>query len=451
LELGGVMVAANQLETATSESQETEAPWRWYVLLILTLTYAANIADRFSISTFIEPIKQELGLSDSGVGFLTGVAIALFYVTVGIPLAVLADRSHRRNLLCASLALWSLMTACSGLARSYLTLLLSRIGVGVGEAGGTPASSALMADFFRPAQRPFAMSLFALGAPLGAWLGSSVAGSIAQDRGWRSAFVTFGIAGIVLSCVILLTIREPQRGRLDQGSISKPGSLGATLRFIAHRPALIHLLAGGSILTFWTWGLIWWTPAFMMRSHGFTLGEAGVVLGRMHFIGGIGALLFTTWLMSLRRMESPNAVLNFIAAATALATIPSFLVYASSSRLGMTLSLWVLIPATYFYIGPIMGLLQNLVPAGMRSQIMAILLFFANVANLVIAPQLIGFLSDRLYASTTLGHDSLRWVLACAAFSGFWAAWHVWRSSQLIRRDASGRYAPIIVGEPASA
>jgi predicted MFS family arabinose efflux permease len=440
------MAIANRVEPTDLESPASEAPWRWYVLLILTLTYAANIADRFSISTFIEPIKLELGLSDSGVGFLTGVAIALFYVTVGIPLAVLADRSNRRNLLAVSVALWSLMTACSGLARSYLTLLLSRIGVGVGEAGGTPASSALVADFFHAAQRPFAMSLFALGAPLGAWLGSSIAGSIAQEHGWRAAFVTFGAAGLVLSCVIFATIREPARGRLDQAVSAKASSLGATLRYIAHRPALVHLLAGGSLLTFWTWGLIWWTPAFLMRSHGFTMGDAGLLLGRMHFIGGIGALLVTTWLMSLRRLESPKAVLNFIAAVTALATLPSCFVYASSSLTGMTLSLWVLIPATYFYLGPIMGLLQNLVPAGMRSQVLAILLFFANVANLVVAPQLIGFLSDRLYASSTFGHDSLRWVLAGAALSGFWAAWHIWRSSRFISCEGNGVYRPIVRG-----
>jgi predicted MFS family arabinose efflux permease len=430
--------AADRHSTTSTASQNPGAAWRWYVLLLLTMTYAANIADRFSISTFIEPIKQELNLSDSGVGFLTGVVIAIFYVSVGIPLAVLADRSHRRNLLVGSLALWSLMTACSGLARTYLTLLLSRIGVGIGEAGGTPASSALLADFFRPSQRPLAFSLFALGAPIGAWLGSSVAGSIAQKEGWRAAFVSFGVAGIILAALILLSIKEPPRGRLDApNACTEASSLKHTLAYVAHRPALVHLLAGGTVLTFWSWGLIWWTPAFMMRSHGFTLGEAGVVLGRMHFFGGIGALLLTTWLVSRPALTSPRSVLTLVAGVTAVATIPSCLVYASHSQSGMILALWVLIPATYFYIGPIMGLLQNLVPSGMRSQVIAILLFFANIANLVVAPQLIGFMSDRLQSSTTLGRDSLRWVLACVAFSGFWAAWHIWRSSRLIERHQS--------------
>jgi predicted MFS family arabinose efflux permease len=420
-------------------ASKEESAARWYALFVLTLTYAVNIADRFSISTFIEPIKQEMGLSDAGVGFLTGVVIAIFYVTVGIPLAVIADRSHRRNLLVASLALWSVMTACSGLARTYLTLLLSRVGVGIGEAGGTPASSALLADFFRPSQRPFAFSLFALGAPIGAWLGSSVAGSIAQKEGWRAAFVTFGVAGLALATLIMVTLREPVRGRLDGASTGQQSSsLKQTLIYVANRPALVHLLAGSAVLTFWSWGLIWWTPAFMMRSHGFTLGEAGIVLGRMHFFGGIGALLLTTWVVSRPALKSPKAVLNLVAGVTAAATIPSCLVYLSHSRTDMTLALWVLIPATYFYIGPIMGLLQNLVPSGMRSQVIAILLFSANIANLVIAPQLSGFLSDRLYSSTTLGKDSLRWVLACTAISGFWAAWHIWRSGQLIARRADG-------------
>ena len=434
------MCLANVLEYSTSEDHRVVygkmggslLSRRWYALVLMTVTYAANIADRFSISTFIEPIKHELALTDAGVGFLTGVAIALFYVTVGIPLAVFADRSHRRNLLAASLAIWSIMTACCGLARSYATLLLSRMGVGIGEAGGTPAASALLADLFRPAQRPLAFSLFALGAPLGAWVGSSVAGTIAQDHGWRAAFVAFGVAGVVLAALILVTVREPARGRLDESVGSAASSLRETLAYIARRPALIHLLAAGTVLTFWTWGLIWWTPSFLMRSYGLTLGETGALLGPIHFIGGTGALLMTTWLMSWRAMQTPTAILRFIAWATALATIPSCLVYASPTRTGTILSLWVLIPATYFYIGPTMGILQNLVPAGMRSQVTAILLFCSNVANLVIAPQLLGFLSDCLNASSTLGRDSLRWVLAAAALSGFWAAWHLWRSSRAV-------------------
>src|ERR1700726_1134751 len=153
---------------------------RWYVLAVLTVVYALNIADRFSISTLIEPIQQELRLSDSGIAFLTGVALALFYVTIGIPIAALADHKSRRNILAIALAIWSGMTALCGLAQNYWQLLLARFGVGIGEAGGTPPSPSILADKFPAARRPMALTIFALGACIGAWLGSSVAGSVAE-------------------------------------------------------------------------------------------------------------------------------------------------------------------------------------------------------------------------------------------------------------------------------
>src|SRR5688572_7245683 len=177
---------------------------RWYVLGILTLVYALNIADRFSISTLIEPIRLELHLSDSGVAFLTGVALALFYVTVGIPVAAFADRVNRRNILAVALAVWSGMTAVCGLAQNYWQLLLGRFGVGIGEAGGTPPSTSILADKFPPARRPMALTIFALGACLGAWLGSSVAGEVAERSGWRAAFLVLGIPGLLVALLVWL-------------------------------------------------------------------------------------------------------------------------------------------------------------------------------------------------------------------------------------------------------
>src|SRR2546430_1703744 len=169
---------------------------RWYVLAVLTVVYALNIADRFSISTLIEPIRQELRLSDSGIAFLTGVALALFYVTVGIPIAALADRMSRRDILTLALAIWSGMTALCCLAPNYCQLLLARSGVAIGEAGGTPPSTSMLADKFPPARRPMANTIFALGACLGAWLGSQVAGAVAERSGWRAAFLVLGIPGV---------------------------------------------------------------------------------------------------------------------------------------------------------------------------------------------------------------------------------------------------------------
>ncbi|HEV3020775.1 MAG TPA: MFS transporter [Burkholderiaceae bacterium] len=409
---------------------------RWYVLAVLTVVYALNIADRFSISTLIEPIRLELHLSDSGVAFLTGVALALFYVTVGIPIAALADRANRRNILAIAIALWSAMTALCGLAQNYSQLLLARFAVGIGEAGGTPPSTSMLADKFPPARRPMAMTIFALGACLGAWLGSSVAGAAAERAGWRAAFLVLGLPGLLVAAIVWLTVREPRRGALDAARASPPRStLAASLRFIAAQRSAVHLLAGGSVATLWTWGLMWWTPAFLQRSHHLTVGQAGGLLGPMHLVAGTAGTLLAGWVMGRPAAADPRYVARLLAWGMALATVPSVLVYWVRSDWAATALLWIFVPAVYFYIGPILGLLQNVVPAHMRATTCAVLLFTANVANLVIAPQAIGWLSDWFAGSFGAGQESLRWALLLLAPAGFWAAWHLWTSAATIRED----------------
>jgi MFS family permease len=432
----------------TTPPTEISAPRdRWYVLAVLTAVYALNIADRFSISTLLEPIRRELHLSDAGIAFLTGVALALFYVTVGIPIAALADRTNRRNILALSLALWSAMTALCGLARNYGELLLARFAVGIGEAGGTPPSTSILADKFPPALRPMALTVFALGACLGAWLGSSVAGAAAERGGWRLAFLVLGIPGVVLAVIVALTVREPRRGQLDsQAAAAAPQKsplnpieilvqLLDTLRFMTRQRSAVHLILGGSVATFWSWGLIWWTPTFLQRSHHLSVGEAGKLLGLAHLIAGTASTLLAGLLMALPKARDPRFVARLLAAVTALATIPSLLLYWVTSDLAATVLLWIFVPAVYFYIGPILGLLQNVMPANMRAGACAILLFTANVANLILAPQLIGALSDWFAASYGAGRESLRWALLLLAVTGFWAAWHLWVSGRTIRAD----------------
>jgi Major Facilitator Superfamily len=182
-----------------------EPNWRrWYALLVLTIVYASNIADRYVISTLIEPIRLEFRLSDSAVGFLTGTALAIFYTGLGLPLGLIADRVDRRKLVAFSMAVWSVMTAACGMTRSFTGLLISRIGVGIGEAGGTPASQSIIADLFPFSERALAYSIFALGAALGSMLGAVAGGAIAQDFGWRAAFLALGIPGVALALVVRL-------------------------------------------------------------------------------------------------------------------------------------------------------------------------------------------------------------------------------------------------------
>ena len=409
---------------------------RWYVLAVLTVAYSLNIADRFSISTLIEPIRQELHLSDSGIAFLTGVALALFYVTVGIPIAEHADRVSRRNILAIAIAVWSGMTALCGLAHSYGQLMLARFGVGIGEAGGTPPSTSMLADEFPPARRPMAATIFALGACLGAWLGSQVAGEVAERSGWRAAFLVLGIPGLAVALIVWLTVREPRRGQLDHaplGTLSH--TLTDTVRFIITQRSAVHLMLGGSVATFWSWGLMWWTPTFLQRSHHMTVGQAGQLLGPMHLIAGTAGTLLAALLMARRAAADPRYVTRLLGWVTALTTLPSIALYWVQSRWAATVLLWIFVPAIYFYIGPILGLLQNVIPASMRATACAILLLIANVANLVLAPQLIGWLSDWFAAAFGAGSESLRWALLLLAPTGLWAAWHLWTSGATIRED----------------
>jgi predicted MFS family arabinose efflux permease len=411
---------------------------RWYVLGMLTVVYALNIADRFSISTLIEPIRAELHLSDARMAFLTGGALAMFYVTVGIPVAALADRANRRNILALSLAAWSAMTALCGLAQNLMQLTLARFAVGIGEAGGTPPSTSILADKFPPGRRPMALTIFALGTCLGAWLGSSVAGTAAERGGWRMAFVVLGIPGVVLALIVWLTVREPTRGQLDAGHPPDARStFTETLRFIAHQRSAVHLLVGGSVATFWSWGLMWWTPAFLQRSHHLTVGQAGQLLGPMHLIAGTASTLLAGWLMARRAANDPRYVTRLLGWVTALPTLPSVLLYWVVPERAAVALLWIFVPAVYFYIGPILGLLQNVVPPQMRATACAILLFLANIANLLLAPQLIGALSDWFAASFGAGTESLRWALLLLAPTGLWAAWHLWTSGRTIRADAA--------------
>lgn len=409
---------------------------RWYVLFLMTAVYALNIADRYVLSTLIEPIKSEMGLSDAAVGFVTGVALAIFYVTAGIPLGVLADRVNRRNMVAFSLTAWSAMTALCGMAQNFWQLVLARVGVGIGEAGGTPPSQAIVADRFAPNLRAVAMSIFAIGAAIGATLGSAGGGWLSDEFGWRTALIVFGFAGLPVALLVRFTMREPRRGQLDDHpAASSAATLAETLRFIRSQRSLVHILAGLTVLTFWGWGTLWWTPAFLVRSHGMTPGEAGALLGPMHGIGGTLVMVATAWLAYRYGRTDPKRQAWLIVVTTLAATVPSIVAFWTRSPAVMTLMLWMFVPITYLYIGPTSALVQNLVLPGMRGQTFAVLLFLANFANLVIAPELIGIASDLLAARIEESRESLRYALFASAFTGFWAAWHYAAATRALPGD----------------
>jgi MFS family permease len=428
----------HNLSTAAIALPRTGAPSsieRWYVLLVMCLIYTINIADRYVMSTVLEPIRLELHLTDSGVAFLTGVSLALFYVTFGIPISWLADRSNRRNILAVSLMLWSAMTALCGLSQNYWQLLLARIGVGVGEAGGTPPSTAIVADCFPADRRPMALTVLALGAPIGAWLGADMAGAVAHAFGWRAAFLALGVPGVVVGAIVYLTIREPARGRLDAVNDDIKPSLLESMRFLWRQKAAFHVVIGGGLCALWGWGLIWWTPTFLMRSYDLNVGQAGAVTGTIHLIGGAFATVATAWILSRPSMADPRRCVWLLAGGIALATVPSFIAYWTHSLWVAKLMFWLYIPAIYFYIGPTFGLLQNLAPCHMRSMFIAVALLVANILNLIVAPQAVGFLSDWFAGAHGSDAASLRLALLILAPTGFWAAYHLYLASRTIIED----------------
>ena len=408
---------------------------RWYVLLMMCAIYAVNIADRYVVSTVLEPIRLELRLTDAGVAFLTGVPLALFYVTFGLPISWLADRFNRRNILAAALILWSMFTVSCGLSRTYLQLLLARIGVGVGEAGGLPPSSSIVSDCFPADRRPMAFSVLALGAPIGAWLGADMAGAVAHAYGWRAAFLALGVPGVAMGILAYLTIREPTRGRLDAARADTRSSLLGAVRYLWRQRAAFHVLMGCGVCSLWGWGLIWWTPAFLMRTYHLDVGEAGAVTGPIHLIGGMAATAGTAWLLSRPYMTAPRRVLWLLGAGVGFATVPSFIAYWTHTLWISKLMLWLYIPAIYFFIGPCMGLLQNLAPAHLRSMFIALSLVVGNVLNLIVAPQAVGLASDFFAHGRPTDAASLRLALLFLAPTGFWAVGHFYLASSTVLAD----------------
>src|SRR5215831_3574696 len=203
---------------------------RWYVLIMMCLVYTLSIADRYVVSTVLDPIRIDLHLTDSGVAWLTGAAFGVFYVLLGFPLSYLIDRYNRRKIVAVCLVLWSIMTAVCGLARTSFQFFLARVGVTVGEAGGTPGANSLLSDYFPATRRAMALTVFSLGAPLGAWLGYNVAGALADEHGWRYVFYALGIPGVLVGVAVWLTVREPKRGCLDAGDDDSNPTLKETLR-----------------------------------------------------------------------------------------------------------------------------------------------------------------------------------------------------------------------------
>ena len=408
--------------------------YRWYVLSVLTLGYIFNFIDRQILSILLEPIKQDLGLSDSALGLLTGFAFALFYATLGIPIARYADKGNRRNLIALALAIWSAMTALSGIAQNFWQLLAARIGVGVGEAGCSPPAHSMIADYFPAHKRATALGIYSLGIPVGILFGFLAGGWLNEFFGWRVAFFVVGVPGILLAILVRYTLREPARGmaegRVDQ--VEQPG-IKETFQFMWRKRSFRHLAFGGALTAFVGYGVVTWVPSFLIRSHGMETGEVGTWLGLILGIpGGIGIALGGYMADKLGARDTRWYL--WIVSVALLAGVPfAFGVYLSDSALAALLFLIMPIALGNFYQATTFSQTQGLATLRMRSVAAAVLLFILNIIGLGAGPQAVGIVSDLL--NPTYGQESLRYSLLIFSFVNIWSAYHYYVAGKYLEEE----------------
>jgi predicted MFS family arabinose efflux permease len=391
--------------------------YRAYVLFILVISYTFNFIDRVIVGILAGPIKAELHLTDTQLGWMGGAAFAVFYTLLGIPIARLADRTSRTWIMTAALALWSAFTALCGVAQSFWQLLLARAGVGVGEAGGVAPAYSLVSDYYPPQQRARALAVFSFGIPIGSGLGFLFGGLIASAMDWRSAFLIVGIAGLVLAPLFRLTVVEPLRGGLDAGMRpTRPSSVGEVLRALRRKLGFWGLSFGAACSSIVGYGLLFWLPSFFIRVHGLSLADTSLVVG-------LGIIVFQPigiWVggWAADRFGGQRKSTYALVPAVLLATVIPFMVAgALAPSLGTALLLF-LIPVTLnaAWLGPVLSAIQHIVVPSQRATASAIFLFINNLIGIGGGALFMGVVSDLFMPR--YGNESLRYAMiaACAFY-----------------------------------
>jgi predicted MFS family arabinose efflux permease len=436
---------------AGGRAQTASRGYRAYVLALLIAVGVIGWVDRNVFAALLQAIKIELSLTDTQLGLLGGVAFGVFYATLGLPVAWLADRYERRTLIAAALGLWSLMTALCGAASSFASLFLLRIGVGVGEAGGSPPSQSLLSDYVPPDRRARALGVFYLYIPCGFVVGYLSGGWLSDLVGWRLTFAIVGLPGILLAVLLRVTLREPLRGAADavKGSQSAP-SLAATIRFFLSNPVLRQLPLAGAIHGIGAFAAALWLPAYFMRTFDVSSTTAGWWLTIAYGCGGTLGVLSGGLVTDLLVNRTNDARwYTWSAAGALLATLPcTLLLYLTHSPVVAVTSLVV---ATFFghtFLGPVAALLQNLAGTRRRATAAAFYLFLVNLVSMGLGPIAAGAASD--YLGVRYGNDALRYaLLAIVAITTLVAALHFWLAARALSRFAArGSAPPIAVHAP---
>lgn len=419
----------------TDPTTNAAIKYRGYTLFILTAVYVFNFIDRQILVILQESIKQELNLSDTQLGLMSGFTFAIFYVSFGLPIARLADKGNRRNIIAISLTIWSAFTAISGSAQNFIQLLLARIGVGIGEAGGSPPAHSIISDLYPAKKRATALAIYSTGISIGILLGFLLGGWIDQYFGWRTAFLVVGIPGILFALILLFTVKEPPRGLSEKGKdvVGQPHAMKDVFKLLREKKSFRYIAVGAGLAAYVSYTVNSWLPPFMARVHDMSSGEIGTWLSLIFGIGtGIG--YFMGGYLTDRISKKDMRWYLWLPALALLLAIPLALVAFFATEANTTLFA-IILPAflNSLYLAPCIALTHGIVNVRMRALASAILFFVLNIIGLGLGPFVGGIISDALQPS--LGVDALRWALSNSVIASVLSALCFYLASKSIRKD----------------
>lgn len=419
-----------------------ENKYRIYVLVLLMVTYVFSFMDRYILSILIEDIGKDFALNDTQRGLLMGFAFALFYAGFGVPVALLADRTSRKNIIAGAVTLWSVATALCGLATGFWSLFAARVGVGIGEAGGTPPAHSILGDYFRKFELTRALSVYSMGPSFGAAVGLILGGWLAASVGWRATFVFVGLPGILLGGLVYLTVREPQRGRfvVDAPEAPVANSFSGTFASLSRKPAYVGVLAGHILQLMCNYIVMSWVAVIMIRTFGASTTEVGLYLGLGALIGSPPGM-FLGGVLADKLGYHDARWMAWVPALALLLTIPFYL---AAMFVGNMLAMAVLVGIGGFLFAvsypPVMGIAQTVVQPNERALASALMFLTSAVIGMGMGPIITGWLSDVLRPTYGAMSINISVAISLIFFVGA-AAMYFWTSFKLkdhsIRDDSA--------------
>jgi MFS family permease len=422
-----------------SPSMAIRAPmiYRAYILAVIWIVLVLRFVDLQIISVLLESIKKEFAVSDTQLGLLTGLAFSVLYGLLGIPVAWFADRSNRRNILAMAVGLWSVMTALSGVATSFTTLFLARVGVGIGEAGGTAPSYALISDYFSEKRRVTVFAFLNSAVPFAVFVGFLVGGIVSANFGWRAVFMAVGMPGVLLALLVRLTIAEPQRGLSARGPATiVPAPLKDSLKYLMQQRSYRHFVIGSSIFTMGAMGSGIWIPSFFVRVHGMPIAEVATWLAFIYGAGGLAGAIGGGLLADrLVDRSGDRRWYAWLPGLSTVAVLPfALFVYLWPNPIH---ALLVHTGATFLmhvWMGPLYGTVQGLAGIKRRAMAAAVNMLSINIVAYGMGPLLVGIASD--YLRATVGAQSLRYsILSIVILAYTWASIHFFLAARTLRGD----------------